>query len=524
MLYANKATKSYGLHDLFTDVTFVIGKGERVGVVGANGIGKSTLLRLLAGLENPDSGRAGHRAGEIGYLRQEASFDPACTLVDELWQAFPDALQVRDDLAAVNDSLEHAEGEVTELIELQMSLFERFDALDGYRVEARIGRVLDGLGFSPHDREKLCGDFSGGWQMRIELAKILAAVPPHALLDEPTNHLDAAARDWLAGYLREYPGIVVLVTHDGAFLDKVVTRILELDQGTITSYAGNHSNFVKEKQARLEAHERAVERQKRQIARQRRFIERFRATATKAKQVKSRELALERMVRLEKRKKDPEVRFTLSAHGRTELRVLALKSISHEFDGVPALLGVDLVIERGEKVVLVGPNGGGKSTLLRIAAGLIAPCEGEMEWAERARPGYYDQHQDEALDPANTVLEEVRAGANGAPDERLRSLLGQFLFTGDDAFKPVSVLSGGERSRVALVKFLIQPTNVLLLDEPTNHLDETTRTRLIEALNAYDGTIVCASHDPAIVEGIATRVCELKAGEVSEMREIVRAG
>ena len=519
MLYADKVTKSYDLRELLTDVTFVIGKGERVGVVGPNGAGKTTLLRLLAGLERPDSGRVGHRAGGIGSLRQEAAFDPACTLADELWQAFPDALQVRNDLAAVGDSLERGEGDPIELIDRQTTLFERFEALNGYRVEARIGKVLDGLGFSPVDREKLCRDFSGGWQMRIELAKILAAVPSHALLDEPTNHLDAAARDWLAGYLSDYKGTIVLVTHDGTFLDKVATRILELDQGAITSYSGNHSDFVKEKQARLEAHERAVARQKREITRQRRFIDRFRAKATKSKQVKSRELALERMVRLEKRRKDPEVRFTLAAHGRTELRVLALKSISHAFDGEPALLGVDLTVERGEKIVLVGPNGGGKSTLLRIAAGLIAPAEGEVEWADRARPGYYDQHQDEALNPAHTVLEEVREGADGAPDERLRSLLGQFLFTGDDAFKPVRVLSGGERSRVALVKFLIQPTNVLLLDEPTNHLDETTRARLIEALNAYTGTIICASHDSGIVDGIATRVCEMKAGEVSEILE-----
>ncbi|MEE8362801.1 MAG: ABC-F family ATP-binding cassette domain-containing protein, partial [Dehalococcoidia bacterium] len=471
MLYAEKVTKSFGLQDLFADVTFVIGKNERVGVVGPNGTGKSTLLRLLAGLERPDSGRIGHRVGELGYLRQEATFDPGSSLVDELWRAFPEALQVRRDLDRVSDDLDRGEGDVTELVDEQTALFERFEALDGYRVEARIGKVLDGLGFAPVDRGKLCRDFSGGWQMRVELAKILAAVPPHALLDEPTNHLDSAARDWLAGYLREYPGAVVVVTHDGAFLDKVVTRILDLDRGVIHSYAGNYTAFVEEKQARLEAHERAVLRQEREIAIQRRFINRFRAKATKAKQVKSRELALERMDRLEKRRKDPEVRFTLSAHGRTEQRVLDIKSVAHAFDGEPALLGVTLTIERGEKVVLVGPNGGGKSTLLRIAAGLVTPTEGEVVWAERARPGYYDQHQDEALDPTRTVLEEVRAGANGAPDERLRSVLGQFLFTGDDAFKPVRVLSGGERSRVALAKFLIQPTNVLLLDEPTNHLD-----------------------------------------------------
>ncbi|MDP6821851.1 MAG: ABC-F family ATP-binding cassette domain-containing protein [Dehalococcoidia bacterium] len=517
MLYANKLAMSYGTQELFSNVTFVIGENERVGIVGPNGAGKSTLLRLISGQELPEAGAVGHRGGDAGFLKQEADLTPEFTLVDELWKAFPEALDIRHRLDDVGGMLETGEGDVMELIDEQTTLYERYEVLDGYRIEARIGKVLDGLGFERPDWDKHCVEFSGGWQMRIALAKILVSVPEHALLDEPTNHLDTAARDWLATYLKEYPGVVVIVTHDGEFMDKVVTRVMELDRGEIISYSGNFSAYLAEKKARAEARERARLRQQREIARQRRFIERFRSKATKAAQVRSREAALEKMEIIEQVRKAPEVRFALQANGRTEREVLKMRGVAKAFGDEPVLLDVNLDIERGHKVCLVGENGGGKSTLLRIAVGSLDADGGEIEWAERARPGYYDQHQDEALDPNRTVIEEVRDGSNGAPDVRLRSILGQFLFSGDDVFKPVKVLSGGERSRVALAKFLIQPTNVLLLDEPTNHLDRATRVRLIEALASYDGTIICASHDPGIVDGIATHVYEVKDGEATEI-------
>jgi len=490
MLFADKLAMSYGTQELFANVTFVIGEAERVGLVGPNGAGKSTLLRLISGEEIPEAGRVGHRGGVTGFLKQEADLSPDFTLVDELWKAFPEALEVRHRLDEVSALLETGEGDVIELVDEQTTLYERYELLDGYRIEARIGKVLDGLGFERPDWDKHCTHFSGGWQMRIALAKILASVPDHALLDEPTNHLDADAREWLAEYLTDYPGAVVIVTHDGEFMDKVVTRVLEIDRGEIKSYAGNFSAYMAEKKARAETRERARLRQLREIARQRRFIERFRSKATKAAQVRSRETALEKLEIIEQVRKAPEVRFSLQANGRTELEVLKISHVAKSFGDQPVLLDVNLQVERGQKVCLVGANGGGKSTLLRIAIGALEADEGTVEWAERARPGYYDQHQDEALDPERTVLEEVRDGSNGAPDVRLRSILGQFLFSGDDVFKPIKVLSGGERSRVALAKFLTQPTNVLLLDEPTNHLDRATRSRLIEALSTYDGTII----------------------------------
>ncbi|MFW6174886.1 MAG: ABC-F family ATP-binding cassette domain-containing protein [Chloroflexota bacterium] len=519
MLYAEQLSMSYGPRELFADVNFVIGDRERVGLVGPNGAGKSTLLRIIAGLEQAEFGRAGARGGELGYLRQQAGLTPDYTPVEELWKAFPDVVEISRQIEEVADRMTNGDGDIAELVDRQTELYEQYDAQDGPRIEARINKVLDGLGFTKEDRDKLCKDFSGGWQMRLELAKILVSQPDNALLDEPTNHLDSSARDWLANYLREYPGTILMVTHDSGFMDQVATRILDLENGKVTSYAGNYSKFVKEKEARLEALRKAKERQDREIAQQRRFIERFRSKATKASQVKSRELALEKMERIELPPKPPSVRFTLQAHGRTEQQVLTLKGIEKAFDDNLVLLGANLDVQRGHKVVLIGPNGTGKSTLLRIAAGLMDADAGEVKWAERARPGYYDQHQDEALDPERTVIEEVSQGTGNVGDGRVRSVLGQFLFSGDSIHRPISVLSGGERSRVALAKFLIQPTNVLLLDEPTNHLDRGTRDRLVEALKGYEGTIICASHDPLIVDGVATHVYEMKDGEAREILE-----
>ena len=331
MLFANKLAMSYGTQDLFADVTFVIGESDRVGIVGPNGTGKSTLLRLISGQEIPEAGTVGHRNGEIGFLKQEADLTPDFNLVDELWKAFPEALKIRHRQDEVGRMLETGEGDVMELVDEQTTLYERYDLLDGYRIEARISRVLDGLGFERSDWEKLCADFSGGWQMRVALAKILAAVPEHALLDEPTNHLDAAARDWLATYLKDYPGAVVIVTHDGEFMDKVVTKVIEIDHGEATPYAGSFTAYLTEKKARAEARERERLRQRREIARQRRFIERFRSKATKAAQVRSREAALERMDIIETVRKAPEVRFALQANGRTEREVLKMRGVAKSF-------------------------------------------------------------------------------------------------------------------------------------------------------------------------------------------------
>ena len=521
MIFADSVTKSFGGDDVLAGVSFAIGEGERVGLVGPNGSGKSTLLRLIAGHDRPDEGSAGVRGGALAFLRQEAGLAAGHTLREEMWTAFPEAVATQHQLDAVAARLSSGAGDLDALIEEQARLFERFEALDGYRIEKRIGRVLAGLGFAPGDIERACGEFSGGWQMRVALAKVLVHRPEHAILDEPTNHLDSASREWLAEELSHYAGTVLLVTHDGAFLDRVATRILDLRDGEVQSFAGNYSDYQRQKADQIHGRQQAAARQDKELARQQRFIDRFRATATKATAVKSREKAVARVQRVQRVRTEREVHFSLQSSGRTERDVLMAEHVGYEYDdGQPVLVDVNLHVERGQKVVLVGPNGGGKSTLLRVLAGHFTPLEGRVEWATRARLGYYDQHQDEALERSRTVLEEVRAAA--APetaDGALRNILGRFLFTGDDVYKQVSVLSGGERSRVALAKFLIRPANVLLLDEPTNHLDVTTRRKLIDALEAFDGTIICASHDEAIIERVATRVLSVDDGECVEIEE-----
>lgn len=523
MLYAENLARSFAAKNVLLDVTFAIGEGERVGLVGPNGAGKSTILRLVAGDDRPDSGRAGVRGGTLGFLRQEAGLDSDNTLLEEMWSTFPEARAIEHDLGYVAARIEQSDGDLDALVDEQAALFEAFEAHDGYLIDTRIGRVLDGLGFSLNDHHKACGDFSGGWQMRIALAKILVRRPDNILLDEPTNHLDAGARGWLADELMKYKGVVLIVTHDIDFLDRVATRILELREGTVASFTGNYASYQQQKSAQLQQQDRAAARQEREIAKQERFIERFRAKSSKATAVKSREKALAKIERIEHTRKEAEVHFSLAAHGRTELDVLILDEIGHAYGDNVVLIDANMHIERGQKAVLIGPNGSGKSTLLRIAAGILSPTHGHAVWAERARRQYYDQHQDEVLDPASTVIAEVRAVAPGETDEHLRTVLGQFLFRGDDVFKPISVLSGGERSRVALAKFLIQPTNVLLLDEPTNHLDRNTRRKLIEALEAYEGTIVCASHDPGLLDRVATHVYEVADGTCRELIDRRRA-
>ncbi len=520
MLFAEALTKAYGGDHVLRDVEFTIGDGQRVGLVGPNGAGKSTLLRLIAGEETPDTGIAGHRGGDFGFHHQDAGLESSRSLLDELWTAFPEARAVEGQLVDIAAEIEGGGEQLDELIARQSTLFERYEALDGYRVDRRIARVLAGLGFAPDDRDRACGEFSGGWQMRAALAKVLVHRPLNLLLDEPTNHLDAAARDWLALELADYRGTILLVTHDGEFLDAVVGRVLELRDRGLTSYEGNYSAYQRQKAERLHAQDQAASRQERELKRQQRFIDRFRSKATKATQVRSRERQLARVERIERSTEEQSVRFRLQSSGRIEREVLHVEGLTHSYDDEPVLIDVDLAIERGQRAVLVGPNGGGKSTLLRCLAGQLEVTEGSIAWSQRAQLGYYDQHQDEALEPSRTVLDEVRSVAGDQSDGALRNVMGRFLFRGDDVFKSVAVLSGGERSRVALAKFLIQPSNVLLLDEPTNHLDLSTRRALVEALEGYDGTIICASHDRWILDRVATRVFHVEDGGCVEQEEL----
>ena len=513
MLYVDAVSQRFKGDLVLDEVGFNIGDGERVGLIGPNGAGKSTLLRIVAGLQPADAGRAGHRGGSLGFLQQDAELSSRLPLVEEMWKAFPEARAVEEQLQEVAAAFEHGAGDIDALVARQAALFDEFERLDGYRIDKHIGQVLRGLGFAAADRHKACGAFSGGWRMRVALAQVLVRRPDHLLLDEPTNHLDAAARAWLIEHIRDYKGTVVIVSHETDFLDATVERIIELRDGQARSYAGNHSAYRRQKAAEMAQQRAAASRQQREIARQTQFIDRFRSTATKARQVQSRIKALDKIERVAAPGAERGVRFQIQSLRRPERAVVTVEDLSHAYGDQIVLVGANLEIERGDKVVLVGPNGGGKSTLLRALAGRIAPTEGRIAWAERAAFGYYDQHQDEALDPNGTVFDEVAAVAGDHSDGDLRSVLGRFLFHGEDVFKRVAVLSGGERSRVALAKFLIQPCNVLLLDEPTNHLDGATRARLIKALADYDGTIVCASHDRDILRRVATRAVQVDEGE-----------
>lgn len=515
MIVVENLNKSFGGRDLLKQVSFTVSSGEKVGVVGPNGAGKTTLLRMIADREPVTSGVISVSDGDLSYLQQESDVSLDSSLYDEMWTALPELDQLRKRIEELEDLLLLEEGDAeSQTTELDRS-HDRFKLLGGNSVDSSISRVTTGLGFTQEDLKKPCGDFSGGWRMRISLAKILIRRDANILLDEPTNHLDRASKEWLATELSEYPGAILMVTHDGDFLESVCTRILDVGLSAITSYQGTYSHFLEAKADRQAQLDALADRQEREIARQEQFITRFRSKATKARQVQSRIKALERMQRVERMVDAKTTHFQIKSTGRVEQIVLSAESVSHDWDDLPVLLDVSLEVERGQKVALVGHNGGGKSTFLRILAGEVDPREGDINWSERSRRGYYAQHQDESLDRASTILESVRESAGDQPDGDLRGILGRFLFSADDVYKKIEMLSGGEKSRVALAKFLVQPNNVLLLDEPTNHLDSTTRDELLDALDEYDGTIICASHDPAIVEEIATHVYTVEQGELT---------
>ncbi|MBN4064256.1 ABC-F family ATP-binding cassette domain-containing protein [Dehalococcoides mccartyi] len=515
MIVVENLTKSFGGRDLLSTVSFTVSSHEKVGVVGANGAGKTTLLKMIAGDEPSSSGHVNVSEGEMAYLHQESDVELHRSLGEEMWTAIPEVNTLRLRIAEIDELLILEDGDSTALISELGDVHDRFRVLGGNGVDSSIARVTSGLGFSTDDIEKPCGDFSGGWRMRISLAKILIRREAHLLLDEPTNHLDSVSKGWLAQELANYPGAILMVTHDQDFLEQVATRILDVEHGRVNSYPGTFSEFIRSKETRQMQLNVQAGRQEREIVRQEQFIDRFRSKATKSRQVQSRIKALDRMDRVERMVESKSTKFQIKSSGRVERLVLDAKGISHDWDDSPVLLDVSFEVERGQKIALIGHNGGGKSTLLRILAGEVTPSEGKINWAERAKRGYYAQHQDETLNLNSTVLEAVRESAQDQPDGALRGILGRFLFSSDDVYKMIRMLSGGEKSRVALAKFLVQPNNVLLLDEPTNHLDAATRDELISALRDYDGTIICASHDPAIVEEIATHVYTVEQGEMT---------
>jgi ATP-binding cassette subfamily F protein 3 len=407
-----------------------------------------------------------------------------------------------------------ADGAGSVELERYAELQQLFEERGGYQMESEVGRVLHGLGFTSDDFDKPCETFSGGWQMRIALAKLLLQKPNLLLLDEPTNHLDLPARDWLEDYLLAYPYALVLVSHDRFFLDKVVTRIVEIWNGQLSTYPGNYSRYIQTRDERIAALKAAKQQQDEEIARIEAFISRFRYQANKASQVQSRVKQLEKIERISLPPQRKKITFTFPPPPKGGRIAISLKGASQHYGALKVLEKIDLLVEQGERVALVGPNGAGKSTLMRLLAGVEAPVAGEREEGHNLVQAYFAQNQADELNPTRDVYSEIMADAPVAMVPRLRNILGSFLFSGDDIEKPVRVLSGGERNRLALAKLLLRPANLLLLDEPTNHLDLQSKEILLDALKKYQGTIIFVSHDRYFVDALATRVLEVGNGQV----------
>ncbi len=518
MIQLSQLTKTFGDRTLFEDVTWQIGPRERVGLCGPNGAGKTTLLRMLSGAEEPDRGQIVKPAGlTVGYLPQDGLDHSGRTLFDEAGTAFAGLLEMKRDMRALEDRLADAsvpEGEHEAMLVRYADLQERFRADDGYSIDLRIATVLGGLGFSQGDFTQPTETFSGGWQMRIALAKLLLGRPGLLLLDEPTNHLDLDARNWLEDYLSAYPHAVILVSHDRYFLDAVVTRITDLNLRTLTDYAGNYSAYVTERDLRLERLRDAKRRQDDEIARMRIFIDRFRYQATKAAQVQSRLKMLDKVVPIEVPPERKRVRFTFPAAPKSGRTVLDLRNVRKAYGSKVVLAGVNVHIERGDRVALIGPNGAGKSTLMRLLAGVEAPDAGERAEGHQLVMQYFAQDEATKLDQVYTVYETLESGSPLHMVSAIRTILGGFLFAGDDIYKKVGVLSGGERTRLAVARMLLRPANTLLLDEPTNHLDMESKDVLLDALEDFGGTLVLVSHDRYFIDRLATKIIDVGGGGV----------
>lgn len=519
-IQASGISLSYGDRDVLLDVTVNLSTGDRCALAGANGSGKSSLMKILTGLARPDSGSVTTTSAcRVSYLPQSGVTHHGRTLEEELEGAFGDAIQAlakRDQLAHQIADLPPDDSEVAALVEEHHRLDEKVLSSGYYDREREIDRILTGLGFAQGDRARRTDEFSGGWQMRIALAKVLLEDPDFLLLDEPTNYLDLEARLWLGRFLREFPGGVLLVSHDRKFLDETVDTIWELFLSSIKRYRGTYTDYEHQRRIELDQRIAAWEQQQEEIARIEDFIRRFRATASKAKQVQSRIKQLDKMVRIEVPEYLKQMHFRIPPAPRSGREAVQLSHLSRSYGSNQVIADLDLTVHRGEKIVLVGPNGAGKSTLLRILADRDSQFTGARRYGSGVAVGYYAEDDNwftKSGDSGNgetTVLEAVSEAATDQGEQRLRNLLGGFLFHGDDVYKSMSVLSGGERSRVALLELLLQPLNLLVLDEPTNHLDMTSKNVLLDALGGYDGTLIFVSHDRSFTEALATRVIELK--------------
>ena len=519
MLSLQNAGKRFGPRILFLEADWLIRAREKTALVGANGAGKSTLMKVLAGAETLDYGTLQQTRGmSIGYLPQEGLRLTGRTVFEECLTVFDEIRDMEREierLAAQMAELDHASAEYESAAERYSTLQERFHALDGYALDAQVGTVLTGLGFGKEDWARLTDEFSGGWQMRIALAKLLLAKPNLLLLDEPTNHLDLETRNWLEEYLKSYPFGYILISHDRYFLDVTIDRTVEIWNKRLSIYQGNFTKYLKQKDERRAQLEAAYRNQRDQIEHLEAFINRFRYQATKAKQVQSRIKELEKIERIEIPEEEPVIHFKFPQPPPSGRMVVEAEGLSKSYGEKRVLHNVRFGIERGDRVALVGVNGAGKSTLIKLLTGAEAPTAGAVRLGHNVVSEYFAQDQYKVLDGEARMLDDISRAALKVPEVELRSLLGCFLFRGDDVFKPLGVLSGGERNRYALARILVSPSNFLLLDEPTNHLDMRAKDVLLEALAAFSGTVVFVSHDRYFIDRLATRVLEVENGSVT---------
>jgi ATP-binding cassette, subfamily F, member 3 len=522
VLRLERIGKIYPTGEVLRDVTWEVKAGDRIGLVGVNGAGKSTQMRIIAGLEEPSSGTVVKQGSpRIAFLQQEFDVDPQRTVREELFQAFGEAAVVLNRTRAVEHAMASEKAatdpdHLEELIHELGHLHERFEALHGYELDARIDKLLPTIGFTPEGAEQLVADFSGGWQMRIALGKILLQDPDLLLLDEPTNHLDVETIQWLEGYLIEQSAAIVVISHDRTFLDRVCTQIVETERGVSRTYLGNYSQHLEQKALEREASQAAFERQQKELSAQQAYIDRFRASATRSTQAKSREKLLEKVERIEapiETVGGP--RFRFPEPPRSGRLVAEVKDLTLSYGEQILFLGAELEVERGDRIAFVGPNGAGKSTLLRLIMGSEQPDEGFAGLGEHnVIAGYFEQNQAEALDLSKTVIDTIFEVVPDWTQTQVRSLLGSFCFSNESVFKEAGKLSGGEKARLALALMLLKPCNLLVLDEPTNHLDIPAKQMLEDALIAYEGAALLVSHDRYFISRVANKIVELRDGEL----------
>ena len=512
-------TFEFGARAIITDANWHIQPGERIGLIGYNGTGKSTILKLLVGQYTPSKGTVEKgRETTIGYLHQDLlSFDTSETITEVALGAFERVRELEKEIEALGIALE-ANPEDNDILIKYTDALQELDVLDGYNIEHKAGEVLHGLGFTNKDLTRPYKEFSGGWRMRVLLAKMILQAPDVLLLDEPTNHLDLPSIEWLEKYLLHYKGSVVIVSHDKYFLNKMVNKIVEVYQQQLNFYTGDYAYYEVEKVQRVEIQQRAFENQQDYIRQQERFIERFKAKASKAAQAQSIQKRLDRLdviedVQIER----PNIRINFAVDKTPGKVLVDLKGVSKKYPAQSILENAFAEIERGDKIALIGANGKGKSTLLRIVAGMES-YEGERVWGHNVDESFYAQHQLESLNLNNTILQEVQECGTKKTDLELRALLGCFLFGGDEIDKKIKVLSGGEKARVALTKTIISKANFLMLDEPTNHLDMATVELLAEALTKYDGSIILVSHDRYFISKTANKIWEIEDEQIIEFK------